>query len=223
MKRSVFLCLILATGCGTALPRWQSDTADYLTFYQSSKLAGEENIAALNFQKALSSTSRSGKIEALNHAILYKCAIDQAAFLACPEIDNLHREYLTEAQYHYKQFLDARLEGINIDLLPKHYQAFYRALRDGGDLAEVLQGIKDPLARLIAASVALKQQPNNLQLLLIADRTASDQGWSRPLRYLLDNLKKYYERSGDAQALQKVEVRLQILNAYRSNGSPGLK
>ncbi|TAL46199.1 MAG: hypothetical protein EPN89_10830 [Methylovulum sp.] len=223
MNRSIFLFLILATGCGTDLPRWQSDTADYLYLYQSSKLAGEENVAALNFRKALDSVSRSGKIEALNHAILYKCAIDQAAFLPCPEIDRLYREYLTEAQYHYKQFLDARLEGIDIALLPKHYQAFYRALRDDGDLAGALQDIEDPLARLIAASVALKQRPNDLQLLSIADRTASDQGWSLSIRYLLDNLKKYYERSGDMQALQKIKIRLQILNAYRSNGSPDSK
>jgi hypothetical protein len=176
-------------------------------------LAGDENAAVLNFRKAVASVNASGKIEALNHIVLYKCAVDQAAFMTCPEIDKLSREYLTETQYQYKQFLAGGTEGIEVDLLPEHYREFYGVLRDGGDLTPALQDIEEPLARLIAVSVALKHRPSDFRILSIADRTASDQGWRVSLRYILGKLKKYYEQSGETQALKKTETRLDMLNA----------
>ncbi|MDO9105339.1 MAG: hypothetical protein Q7U57_10295 [Methylovulum sp.] len=215
MKRCLLWLLMLTAGCASDLPRWQSDAFDYLYFYQTNTLTGDKNTAAMNFRKALNSVNSSGKIEALNHVILYKCAIDQAAFLACPEIGALHHEYLTEPQYHYKQFLDARTEGINIGLLPEHYRDFYRALHEGEDLTPSLQDIEPPLARLIAASIALKHYPNDFEILSIADRTASGQGWRVPLRYILGQLKKYYRQSGDTQAVKKMDMRLDMLDAQR--------
>lgn len=213
MKRLVLLGVMLAAGCGADLPRWQSDTYDYLYFYRQSKLAGDDVSAALNYRKALFSANASGKLDALAHIVLFKCAVDQAAFEKCPEIGTVPPEYMTEAQRQYKKFLTGETDGMQSDLLPEHYRAFYAQLRTGGDLPEALQAIENPLARLIAASIALQHHPGDFRLLSIADRTASAQGWRTPLRHILGELQKYYAQTGDTQALKKTALRLQMLHA----------
>lgn len=211
MKWPVLLFALLTAGCGADLPRWQSDAYDYLYFYRQNKLAGDDASAALNYRKALFSVNASGKLDALAHLVLSKCAIDQAAFTKCSEIGTLQPAYMTEAQRQYRNFLAGDTGGVQGALLPQQYLAFFESLRTGGDLVPALDAIENPLSRLIAASIALQRHPGDMRILAVADRTASDQGWRAPLRHVLGEQQKYYRQSGDVQALQKTAMRLRML------------
>ena len=213
MKWTVLCCLLLA-GCSTTHELgWQRETGEYLANYQHNKLTGNEGLAARNFVKALDSASHSGNIEAYNHVILYKCAIDQAAFSGCAERSLLYAEYLTTAQKQYQHFLAAEFDGIDTNVLPSAYRDFFQALKNKGNWTAALTAIDLALPRLIAATIVLKQQPDNLKALEIADRTASNQGWRTPLKIIVGKLRNYYQKLGDMQAVKKLETRLVILES----------
>lgn len=221
MKRIISLCAVLLVACaGTPPPAWQRDGYEYLNAYRTSKLAGNEMLAARDFAKGLASIGKSGKLEAYNHAILYKCAIDQAAFSDCRDLDKLRRDYLTAAQVHYQYFLAAQLDRIDANAVPAQYRALLRILRQHGDVPDALQDIDEPLSRLIAATVALKLNPDDPRILAIADRTASDQGWPAPLRIVLGKLQRHYRQAGDSAALNRIEARMQLLELSSNAPSP---
>ena len=75
----------------------------------------------------------------------------------------------------YADYLAGRWVNLNTALLPAQHRGVV-AGEDG-----VLRSIEDPLSRLVAAGVLFQLGRMTPDLVTLAVKTASDQGWRRPL------------------------------------------
>jgi hypothetical protein len=81
MRKKLFLFFIFFISCSsTPQADWKVTTFNQLEYFKKSQLKGKYNIAEIHFKKAVKSIISSGKIEELDKAFLFKCAILQASF-----------------------------------------------------------------------------------------------------------------------------------------------
>jgi hypothetical protein len=113
------------------------------------------------------------------------------------------------ADQSYAQFLDGQWRNLDSTRLPAHYTRLVSA-KDDAAANQAAQDIKDPLARLIAAGLLLKQSRATPQTLTTAIDTASERGWQRPLLMWLKIEQQRAQNAGDQKSAHSLQRRIEL-------------
>jgi hypothetical protein len=205
MKPIIQCCLAaLAIGLSACAskpqpPAWQPDAKSSLDGYTAAWLEGDTLAADAEFARARRATASTGRFDLVAQAELVRCAARVAALVYdCPGFTVLAND-ATPAQRAYAAYLDGRWQGLDASLLPEQH----RAVVASGSL----DGVQDPLARLVAAGALLKAGRIPPSSIAAAVDTASTQGWRRPLLAWLGVQEQRARAAGDAAAVQQIRRR----------------
>lgn len=211
--RRALLATALLTGCaGTPPPPdWKLNAHSGLETYAKLHLEGSGKLAETNFARARAEIARTGRLDLAARAELYRCAVRAAAldYAPCAGFEALRPHAATD-DLAYASFLAGDSNGLDAKALPKAYADLLAAKDEAARLA-ALEGIADPLSRLIGASVAFRMGQSGPAMLALATRAASDQGWRRPLLAWLEVQRQRAAQAGDAQALDTLTQRIRLV------------
>jgi hypothetical protein len=178
---------VLLAGCasGPPTPDWQLSAHAALDQAMAATLRGDSRIADLEFDRARAEIARTGRPDLLARAELLRCAAGVASLQLGPcEAFEVLRADAAPAERAYADHLAGQLMPAQAALLPPAQQAVAALqLASGGDgaAAATLQGLADPLSRLVGAAVLLRAGQAGPAVIQLAVDTASAQGWRRPL------------------------------------------
>ena len=157
---------------------------------------------------------RSGRFDLAARVELTRCAAQVASlqFEPCTGFERLRADAPAAEQAYAAYLQGAQLDAAGVALLPAAQQP--AALAAGGgaerDLA-VLQGMADPLSRLVAAGIWLRTGRASPAVMNLAAETASTQGWRRPLLAWLGVLKQRAEGAGDRAEAERIARRIALV------------
>ncbi len=201
---------LLLAGCAgkPPAPDWQMNAQSALERSVQAYLVGNTRLEAVDFARARSEIAGTGRADLLARAELVRCA-SRVASLAqepCTGYDTLAADAAPPEQA-YARYLQGQARAEDLPLLPAQHRAAAAATATGA----ALQGMEDPLARLVAAGVLLRQDRADPAVIGKAIETASAQGWRRPLLAWLGVQARRAELAGDTQALAGIQRRMALV------------
>ncbi len=198
-------------GCagGPAAPDWQANAHVALSAYTGAWLAGRERVAAHELKIARREVARTGEAKQLARVELTVCAVRFAALEAgdCPAFEPLAQD-ADLAAHTYAAYLAGRWTALDARQLPPAQQAVPVA----GDAVAILQGIDDPLSRLVAAAALLRAGRLPPPGITLAIDTAAEQGWRRPLLAWLAFDRDRLAAAGDAAGAAARQRRMALVS-----------
>ncbi len=216
MKTTIAACLaaaLLMAGCSSAPPPpdWKMNAVGQLEHFQARWLEGDTRAADLALAKSRAELARSGRLDLLARLELAACGTRAAAldFTACAAYAPLASE-AAPADRAYARFLGGAWDGLDGGLLPPRYADLVAAREDTG-ANRAVAGIQDPLSRLIAAGLLLRQGRAGPETLAMAVDTASERGWRRPLLTWLEVQLRRARDAGDADAIRHLQRRIDLV------------
>ncbi len=220
--RAWLVALAAATaGCASwpPTPDWQLEARSALDRATAAQLSGDNRVATAEFERARRELARTGRVDLAARGELLRCAVAVAALqrvagaeAVCPGFEPL-RAAAPAAEQAYADWLQGRLEPARIPLLPAEQQPAARAADDAVRREAAIRAIGDPLARLVAAAVALQAGAATPGLLTLAVDAASSQGWRRPLLAWLGIQLRRAEAAGEVQAAQALRLRIGLVES----------
>ncbi len=205
------LGLLAACGNTPPPPDWQSNAHGALKGFTSAYLTGNTSAAEADFARARSEIASTGRADLVARAELLRCA----ARLASLELDDCpgFQALATDADVRdraYADYLGARWQGLDRNLLPPQHQAVLGVSPSQPD-EPVLAAINDPLARLVAAGALLRQARLSPAGMALATQTASSQGWRRPLLAWLGVQLQRSQQAGDQASAARLQRRIDLV------------
>ncbi|TAK85644.1 MAG: hypothetical protein EPO20_11635 [Betaproteobacteria bacterium] len=186
--RDSLALILLAAGCagGPQAPDWQAAAAQALQAFQRLYFAGSTDAAEAQFKTARSELASTGRADLVARAELVRCAVRTASleFDDCPGFERL-RYGARQEELDYANYLLGK--------------ASYKA----GD---------DPLSRLVAFAVSLRNGVIDPAGISAAVDIASAQGWRRPLLAWLGVQLKRAEAAGDNDAAARLRKRIELVS-----------
>jgi hypothetical protein len=213
----LFTSLLAACASGPAPPAWQADAKAAIDRSTVAYLAGETKASDAEMALARRALTSTGRTDLLARAELMQCAARVASlvFEPCERFESLRAD-APAAERAYADYLAARpLARDDIARLPAAQQAAATAVAGGDATPASVQGIDDPLARLIAVAVLFQASKASPSLIDVAAETASSQGWRRPLLGWLKVQAMRAEKAGDAAETQRLQRRIALVEANR--------
>lgn len=200
--------LLVACAGGAPPPDWQLNAHGALERALQAYLSGDARVEAAEFARARAELARTGRPELLARAELARCAtrVASLAFQGCSAFNALAQD-ATPAERAYADYLAGRLDARDIALLPPQHRA--PASAGGGGAA--LAAIEDPLARLVAAGVWLRDGRADPTTIAVAIDTASARGWRRPLMAWLQLQAQRAEQAGATEEAARIRRRIALL------------
>jgi len=208
---------LAACASGPPVPDWQANARAAMDQATAAYLSGDSAAEARAFERVREQISRTGRPELLARAELMRCAAHVASlvFGPCPGFERLRND-AAPAELAYAEHLAARpLSREDIERLPPAQQAVAAAVAGGDMSAATVQGIDDPLSRLIAAAVLFQAGKASPATLALAADTASAQGWRRPLLAWLEVLALRAERSGAVDEAQRLRRQMLLVQGAK--------
>ncbi len=188
LRNSLALILLIG-GCagGPQAPDWQTGAAQAMQAFQRLYLTGSTEAAEAQFKAARSELARTGRADLVARAELVRCAVRTASleFDDCPGFEALR----------------------------------YGARQEEIDYAAYLQGKgsskagNEPLSRLVAYAVSLRNGTINPANIGAAVDVASAQGWRRPLLAWLGVQEKRATDGGDSESAAKIRRRIDLISS----------
>lgn len=205
------LATLLVACSSTPQPDWKANAKDALDRASVAYLSGDTRTATQEFQFAYAEVARTGRADLVARVVLTECAVHIASLdlTDCNAFSAL-RQDTSDAERAYADYLSGKIAAVAIPLLPSQHRKVAAAQTDGAASA-ALQQIDDPIAQLVAAGVLLRSHRASPAVLSTATATASAQGWQRPLLAWLSAQKQLAEQRGDAQQVQSLQRRVQLI------------
>ena len=207
--------LLAACAGGPSPPDWQANAKSAMDAAVAAYFAGDARVEAAAFERARSELARTGRPELMARAELMRCAarVASLAFEPCDGFERLRHE-VGVPERAYADHLAARaLSRDAIEQLPPAQRAAATAIAGGAASSASVQGIDDPLSRLIAIGVLFQAGRADPSMITLAVDTASAQGWRRPLLGWLKVQALRAERAGDADAAQRLQRRIDLVQS----------
>ncbi|MDH4391792.1 MAG: hypothetical protein QE285_10275 [Aquabacterium sp.] len=215
------LCLAatLLAGCasGPPPPDWQQSARASLDLAVAAELRGDSRMATLEFDRARSDISRTGRPDLLARAELLRCAALAASLQLgpCAAFERLRAD-AAPPERAYADHLAGKLTAAQVALLPPAQQTVAAVVAVGnaagdGAAAAMLQGLADPLSRLVGAALLLRAGQAGPGVIATAVDTASAQGWRRPLLAWLGVQQQRASAAGDAAAAAALQRRIDLV------------
>ena len=205
-------CVTLLTACASRppVPDWQLDAKGASERFVKAYAAGNSRVEALEFAKARSALASTGRPDLLARLELLRCATRVASlvFESCAGFEALRAD-AAPAERAYADYLAGQLAAADVALLPPAQQSVAAAAPAAQ--AGVLQGVDEPLSRLVAAGVLLRRGQASPAVLALAAETASAQGWRRPLLAWLGAQAWRAEQVGDTHEAARLRRRMDLV------------
>lgn len=208
--------LLVACSSGPRAPDWQLEAKGSMDRSVAAYMEGNSRVEMAELERARTQLTRSGRADLLATAELLHCATRVASLVfdePCAAFEKL-RPDATEAQRAYADYLKGQLQPQGIALLPEAQ----RAAAAGN--AGALQGIADPLSKLVAAGVMLQTGKASPEVINQAIETSSAQGWRRPLLAWLGVQLRRAEQGGDTQAAERLRRRIELTQGTSAAARP---
>lgn len=208
--------VLAACAGGPQPPDWQLEAKGSMDRSVAAYMEGNSRVEMAELERARTQLTRSGRADLLATAELLHCATRVASLVLdepCAGFDKL-RPDATEAQRAYADYLKGQVQPAGIALLPESQ----RAAAAGN--AGALQGITDPLSKLVAAGVMLQTGKASPEVITQAIDTASEKGWRRPLLAWLGVQLRRAEQAGDTQAADKLRRRIELTQGTSAAARP---
>jgi hypothetical protein len=208
----LFAFALSACSSGPPTPAWQMSARSSLDAAAIAWLEGRNAVEAAEFTRARAAVARTGQPDLIARAELHRCALRVAAlvFEPCTGFDALAAD-ATLDDAAYARYLTNRLQPGDAERLP----AAHRAALAAADPASALQGVEDPITRLVAAGAALQRTQASPAVVQLAVDTASAQGWPRPLLAWLLVQQKAAQAAGDTATAERVQRRIDAVAPLR--------
>ena len=210
---SMPVLLAVVAGCANHVvpPDWQTNAQSALKNFSAAYLSGNSRGAEQDFARAREQIASTGRADLIARAELVRCATRVASL----EFDDCagYAPFAADAdaaERSYAAFLTGHWDQLDVALLPMQHHAVVR-ITSGADVAGVLSGIQDPLARLVAAGSLLQVGRLTPSAFVIATDTASAQGWRRPLLAWLEVRLRTAQQSGDAATVEAIKHRIAVV------------
>jgi len=190
-------------------PDWQVEAKSAMERSVVAYMEGHGRVEAAELARARSQLSRTGRPDLLATAELLHCAsrVASLVFEPCAGFEPLRAD-ATPSQRAYADYLRGQAQAQTMALLPQAQRA-----AAAGD-ASGLQGIADPLSKLVAAGVLLQTGRASPSVMALAIDTASSQGWRRPLLAWLGVQLQWAEQGGDAEEAARLRRRLVLAQGF---------
>ncbi len=227
MKFFLSLTALLLSACTSTppAPDWQGNAFAALKGFTSAYLEGNTRLADFEFARARTEIASTGRVDLMARAELTRCAVRVASleFDDCAPYQDLAKDAQPQEQA-YAAYLNGRWANLDPALLPPQHRALVtkvassKASTSQSPVASVLPGMKDPLARLVAAGVLLQQgqlTPADIELALQA---ASSQGWRRPLLAWLGVALAHARSANDPETQARIQRRIDLV--LQTSGKP---
>ena len=185
------LVLLAACSSNPPIPDWQLNAKAASERAVAAYLTGNARSDAAEPARARAEVARTGRAELLARVELAHCAAQVASlvFEPCDAFEPLRAD-ATDAERAYVD----RLAGRSTTAEPT-----------------ALQGIDDPLSRLVAAGVLFETNRADPQVIQTAIDTASAQGWRRPLLAWLNVQLKRAEAAGASAESEQLRRRIALV------------
>jgi len=206
MKRTLCALMALLAACSSnpPAPDWQMNAKTASERAIAAYLSGNARIDAAEQARARVEVARTGRADLLARVELAHCAAQVASlvFEACSAFEPLRADVAVPERV-YADYLAGRLAAADAALLPETHRAV-------ATNAAALQGMADPLSRLVAAGVLFETNRADPQVIQTAIDTASAQGWRRPLLAWLNVQLKRAEAAGASDEAAQLRRRIAI-------------
>jgi hypothetical protein len=204
--------LIASCASGPPVPDWESNAKTSMDHAVAAYLTGDTRLADSDFERARSEIARTGRIDLLGRAELVRCAARVASlvFEPCDGFEKLKADSAA-AERAYADYLAARVQAQDIDLLPPQHRAVANATVGPDTAAAAVRAIEDPLSRLVAIGVLFQSGRAHPTVIALAADTASAQGWRRPLLAWLNVQLALAEKAGDAGESARLRRRIGVV------------
>lgn len=201
------LCLS-ACSSQPPVPDWQMAAQSSAQKATEAYLAGNTRVEQLEWNRARAEVARTGRPDLLARLELMRCAAQVASLELgpCERFETLRADAAAPEKAYADYLAGHRLAAADMALLP----AAQRQVALAGGPASVA-AITDPVSRLVAAGVLLHSGRATPQLIGEAVKTASAQGWRRPLLAWLGVQAQRAEVAGDADAAAALRRRMAIV------------
>jgi hypothetical protein len=181
MRRlGILIGVTLLAACSSTPPPpdWQMSAKSSLDNATIAWFEGRDAVERAEFARARAAVARTGRPELVARTEAYRCALRVATLHSepCTGFDTVSADALPE-DAAYARYLSNRLKPGDAERLPPAH----RAALGAADPAGALQGVADPVTRLVAAGAALRRGQASPGVVQLAVDTASAQGWPRPL------------------------------------------
>ena len=221
LKTLLLVASVGLTACasGPKPADWQLNARGSMERSIAAYLAGNNRIEAAELARARLDISSTGRIDLMARAELLTCAsrVASLVFEPCAGFEKL-RQDAAPAERAYADYLAGKLAPQDAVLLPKDQQIM--AVADINRARAAIATIADPLARLVAAGVALQSSQASPELVQAAVDAASSQGWRRPLLAWLGVQAKLFEASGNQPEAERVQRRIALISPQASASKP---
>lgn len=205
---SAAACLMLAAcASGPPPPDWQMNAHAAAQRAVQAWLAGDARVAEAELSRARSEVARTGQPDLLARVELMHCAARVASldFSTCIGYERLAAD-ASPPQQAYARHLAGQPQPQDAALLPPAQQPVAAATG-----AVPLDGIADPLSRLVAAGVLMRRGLADPATIREAIDTASAQGWRRPLLAWLTVEQQRAARAGALDEVQRLQRRIDLV------------
>jgi hypothetical protein len=212
MKRAIVLPLLTAllAACGNnpPVPDWQMNARSGLDSFTNAYLGGNARVEAVEFARAREALASTGRPELVARAELLRCATRVASLVIepCAGFEALRAD-AAPPERAYADYLAGKLQAADAPLLPEAHRSMAAA---AGNVASV-EGLADPLSRLVAAGVLLQAGRASPVVVQQAVDTASAQGWRRPLLAWLGVQAQRAESAGAADEAARIRRRMALV------------
>ena len=208
MKRTLcalmMAALLAACSSTPPAPDWQMNAKTASERAIAAYLSGNVRIDAAEQARARAEVARTGRADLLARVELAHCAAQVASLMfdACSAFEPLRAD-VPAPERAYADYLGGKLAVSEAALLPE-------AHRGVAVNPAALQGVADPLSRLVAAGVLFETNRADPQVIQTAIDTASAQGWRRPLLAWLNVQLKRAEAAGASDEAAQLRRRIAI-------------
>lgn len=209
-EKAVLAAALLALGACSSGPKpadWQMEAKTSMERAVAAYMDGNARVEAMEFGRARSEVSSTGRTDLMARAELLRCAsrVASLVFEPCAGFERLRRD-APAAERAYADYLAGQLRPQDLALLP----APQRAAAQAPGNAAAVKNIPDPLSQLVATAVMFQSGRASPAVLQQAVDTASAQGWRRPLLAWLGVQAELAEKGGDAEEAARLRRRITL-------------
>ena len=190
------------------IPDWQVNAHGALQSSIMAYLVGNSKLATMEFSRARREIASTGRADLMARAELMRCSaqVDSLEFSNCEPFQMMLQDAAAEERA-YADYLGGHWGELDTELIPAQHRAVLTVTRGA------LNAIEDPLSRLVAAGVLLRKGILAPEDITIAVRTASDQGWRRPLLAWLGVAIRRAEQSNDKEEILLIQRRINLISS----------
>jgi len=208
IKKILFAVAVVLSGCSSQpAPAWQQDGNTSMTNFINAYMEGNDKFAKNYYTKLVESLKLTADPDVMVIAPLTKCAMNIALFedFGCSDAEPFLPAVKKKNNIRYLNFVSGRKSD-----LPSRYKDLNVSVCSTEVINLKIKKLKEPLSKIIASSMVVRNKCYDENTLTNAVNTASAEGWKRTVLVYLDLLLKFYDEKGLTEKAEAVARRIEL-------------